>query len=58
MSKQKHTKKNTTKNTSYKLEAEDYYFNEDGLVVLTEAYHKKKGYCCERGCKHCPYKKD
>ena len=33
----------------------DFYFNEDGYVVLTEAYHLKKGYCCGNGCKHCPY---
>lgn len=36
-------------------EGEDYYFNEDGLMVFTEAYHKKRGYCCGNGCKHCPY---
>lgn len=33
----------------------DYYFNEDGLIVFTENYHLKRGYCCESGCKHCPY---
>lgn len=33
----------------------DYYFNEDGLMVLTELYLKKRGYCCENNCKHCPY---
>lgn len=33
----------------------DYYYNKDGFVVLTEAYHLKKGYCCGNGCKHCPY---
>ena len=37
------------------IEGEDYYFNEDGLVVLTEKYHREKGYCCGNGCKHCPY---
>jgi hypothetical protein len=36
-------------------EGVDYYYNEDGYVVLTEAYHLKKGYCCGNGCKHCPY---
>ncbi len=34
---------------------EDYYFNEDGLMVLTSNYLKRRGYCCENGCKHCPY---
>ena len=34
---------------------EDFYYNEDGNVVLTEKYHLKKGVCCGNGCKHCPY---
>ena len=33
----------------------DYYFNEDGLMVLTEIFHLKKGFCCGNGCKHCPF---
>jgi len=33
----------------------DYYFNEQGFVVLTEKYHLNKGFCCGNGCKHCPY---
>jgi hypothetical protein len=33
----------------------DFYFNEDGYVVLTEKYHLEKGFCCGNGCKHCPY---
>ena len=36
-------------------EGEDYYFNEAGLMVLTEAFHLKKGFCCGNGCMHCPY---
>ncbi len=36
-------------------EGEDYYFNEDGYIVLTEKYHLQKGFCCGNGCKHCPY---
>ncbi|MCS6821942.1 MAG: DUF5522 domain-containing protein [Microscillaceae bacterium] len=39
------------------LTPEDYYFNEQGLMVFTEAYHLKRGYCCKSGCKHCPYRK-
>ena len=34
---------------------QDYYFNENGLMVFTEQYHLKRGYCCKNGCKHCPY---
>lgn len=36
-------------------EGEDYYF-ENGFLVMTEAYHKKRGYCCGSGCRHCPFK--
>ena len=36
-------------------EGEDFYFNEDGYVVLTEKYHLEKGSCCGNGCRHCPY---
>lgn len=32
-----------------------YYFNEKGLIVLTEQYHLQRGYCCSNGCLHCPY---
>jgi len=35
---------------------EDFY-KEDGNIVFTEEYHTKRGYCCESGCRHCPYKK-
>lgn len=34
---------------------EDYYYNEQGYIVLTEEFHLKKGYCCGNGCLHCPY---
>jgi hypothetical protein len=37
------------------IEGEDFYFNDDGYMVLTEKYHLKKGFCCGNGCKHCPY---
>ncbi|WP_316793997.1 DUF5522 domain-containing protein [Pedobacter frigoris] len=33
----------------------DYYFNEQGLMVFTEAYHLKRGHCCKNKCKHCPW---
>jgi len=32
----------------------DYYM-EDGLMVMTESYHLKRGYCCGSMCRHCPY---
>jgi hypothetical protein len=37
-------------------EGTDFYYNEDGLMVLTSAYHLKRGTCCGKGCRHCPYK--
>ena len=37
------------------LKSEDYYVNDEGLLVFTEIYLLKRGYCCESGCKHCPY---
>jgi len=37
------------------IEGLDFYYNEQGFVVLTEKYHLDKGYCCGNGCKHCPY---
>lgn len=33
----------------------DYYINEDGNYVFTEAFHLKRGYCCKNKCLHCPW---
>ena len=38
------------------VEGDDYYF-EDGLMVLTERFLLNRGYCCNNGCRHCPYPK-
>ena len=37
------------------VEGEDYYYNEQGFIVLTVKYHLDRGHCCGNGCKHCPY---
>jgi hypothetical protein len=37
------------------VEGTDYYLNENGFMVFTETYHKKRGYCCRNKCKHCPW---
>ena len=37
------------------LDPEDFYLSEQGYIVFTEKYHLKRGYCCQNGCKHCPY---
>ena len=36
-------------------DAKDFYFTPEGHVVWTEQYHLKRGYCCQSGCRHCPY---
>jgi hypothetical protein len=36
------------------IEGEDFY-REGPFVVFTEAWLKKRGYCCESGCRHCPW---
>ena len=36
------------------VEGIDYYM--DGpAFVFTAAYHSRRGYCCNSGCRHCPY---
>lgn len=42
-------------NSLPEIEDGDYYLNKQGLMVFTEKYHLKRGYCCQNGCKHCPY---
>jgi hypothetical protein len=37
------------------IENIDYYLDEDGNLVFTEAYHLKRGSCCKNKCKHCPW---
>lgn len=36
------------------VEGHDFYF-EDGLMVLTRRYLLSRGFCCENGCRNCPY---
>ena len=33
---------------------EDYYF-EGAMMVFTERFLLRRGFCCESGCRHCPY---
>ncbi len=37
------------------IPGEDFYI-ENGRYVFTEHYHLKRGYCCNSGCRHCPYR--
>lgn len=49
----------TMSNSEYskfsKLDTDDYYYSPEGYVVFTEKYLLKRGYCCQNGCRHCPY---
>ncbi|MEK6829880.1 MAG: DUF5522 domain-containing protein [Nanoarchaeota archaeon] len=43
------------------VEGVDFYWIEVNGVkyrVFTEEYLLKRGFCCNNGCKHCPYSKD
>jgi iron complex transport system substrate-binding protein len=35
-------------------EGHDYVFD-GGLMVFTGSYLKRRGYCCDNGCRNCPY---
>jgi Family of unknown function (DUF5522) len=37
------------------IEGQDFFYSEDGFIVLTAKYHLDRGYCCGNGCKHCPF---
>lgn len=36
----------------------DSYLDEMGHLVFTASFHLKRGYCCENGCRHCPFVDD
>lgn len=36
------------------IEGRDYYV-EDGAFVFTADYLRRRGYCCDNGCRHCVY---
>lgn len=36
-------------------EGVDFYW-ENGYMVFTAGYLRRRGYCCGSGCRHCPYK--
>jgi hypothetical protein len=39
------------------VEGEDYYL-ENGLYVFTSSFLLRRGYCCDSGCRNCPYPKE
>lgn len=38
--------------------ADGYLDPTTGLFVLSARFLADRGYCCERGCRHCPYVRD
>ena len=36
-------------------EQDSYTDPDTGYQVFTEWYHRRRGYCCKSGCRHCPY---
>jgi len=36
------------------IEGIDFYF-EGQFMVFTGKFLRERGYCCESGCRHCPY---
>ena len=37
------------------LEEDKDYYVERGSMVFTASYLKRRGYCCDSGCRNCPY---
>ncbi|NOT59334.1 MAG: hypothetical protein HOP19_03815 [Acidobacteria bacterium] len=35
-------------------EGRDFYW-EGAAIVFTSEFHRRRGYCCGSGCRHCPY---
>ena len=46
--------KDKTVREKYILLPSDFY-EENGIIVFTEEYHIKRGYCCGNKCRHCAY---
>ena len=38
------------------LQPGDYYLTPEGYMVFTEQYHRRRGFCCGNGCRHCPWR--
>jgi len=36
----------------------DVYYTPEGYLVFTEQYHRRRGFCCGNGCRHCPWRKE
>ena len=38
-----------------KLQPNQFYYDNQGRMVMTEEYHKLRGSCCGSGCLHCAF---
>jgi hypothetical protein len=47
-------KHSENKREKLKLLPSDFYV-ENGMKVMKEEYHIRRGYCCGSGCRYCPY---
>lgn len=36
-------------------QGKDFYYDEQGRMVLTSDYLLNRGHCCQSGCQNCPY---
>jgi hypothetical protein len=50
------TNPHSTRYSSSLEEGIDYYLDPLGNMVMTQKYHKERGYCCGSGCVNCPWK--
>ena len=44
----------STPQGSSELQPGDFYL-EGPYLVFTAQYHLRRGFCCNSGCRHCPY---
>jgi hypothetical protein len=48
-------KKRSEQNAHMPVEGKDFY-REGAYIVFTEAFLLARGYCCNSGCRNCPYR--
>ena len=51
----KYAQRQNTSGDTLPVEGRDFSVGPDGSAVFTESYLLRRGYCCESGCRHCPY---
>ncbi|HEX7708477.1 MAG TPA: DUF5522 domain-containing protein [Thermoanaerobaculia bacterium] len=43
------------RDTGSDLEEGVDFYRDGPFIVFTERYLRARGYCCESGCRHCPW---